>query len=110
MTRDETIALFMECDAKWAEANAAGKSEEEAYEAAKAHWNAWAEALLSERRTMEAGGHWAKENSRRSDDERKRAWLNKAAVYFQNCLFFQAGSDAANETAANEQTKKRPPK
>jgi hypothetical protein len=56
MTRDETIALFLECEAKRAKAKAAafaeGKSEDEAreiaHEAAKGHWNAWAEKLIAE--------------------------------------------------------------
>ncbi len=62
MTRDETVALFLECEAKRAAARAAalgeGKertSEEHSREAAKAHWNAWAEGLLAERKAMEAG-------------------------------------------------------
>ena len=69
MTRDETIALFLECEAKRAEARAAalagGKSgddtETAAHDAAKAHWNAWAEARLAERKAMEADGRWAAE-------------------------------------------------
>ena len=36
MTRDETVALCLECEAKRAEARAAGKSRKEAHEAAKA--------------------------------------------------------------------------
>ncbi len=67
MTRDETVALFLECEAKRGEARAAalaeGKSEagaeDTAHEAAKAHWNAWAEGLLAERKAMEADGRWA---------------------------------------------------
>ena len=56
MTRDETIALFLECEAKRAEALTAalaeGKEEREvdelAHEAAKAHWNAWAKCHARE--------------------------------------------------------------
>jgi hypothetical protein len=66
MTRDETIALFLECEAKRvaerANALAEGKSEPEAediaHEAAKAHWNAWAEASLAEMKTLVTGGNW----------------------------------------------------
>ena len=61
MTRDETVALFLECEAKRAEvrdaALAEGKSEEEArdiaHEAAKEHWNAWAEDMLAKRKALE---------------------------------------------------------
>ncbi len=57
MTRDETVALFLECEAKRGAARAAalasGKSEYDAdakaHEAAKAHWNAWAQELLAQR-------------------------------------------------------------
>ena len=66
MTRDETVALFLECEAKRAEARTAalaeGKSEDEAdelaHEAAKAHWNAWADAMLAERKALETDGRW----------------------------------------------------
>jgi len=54
MTRDERVALF---EARRAEARAAGKSEDEAHEAAKAHWNAWAEGLLAERTQAIAKSH-----------------------------------------------------
>ena len=69
MTRDETVALFLECEAKRRDACAAalaegkseGKADDIAHEAAKAHWNAWAGPLLAERKAMEAGGRWAAE-------------------------------------------------
>jgi len=62
MTRDETVALFLACEAKRAEARAAalaeGKDKRDAkhiaHEAAKARWNAWAEPLLAERK----GSRW----------------------------------------------------
>lgn len=61
MTRDETIAFFLECEAKRNEARAAavaeGKSEIEAekaaHEAAKAKWNAWANKLVERRCDLE---------------------------------------------------------
>ena len=64
MTRDETIALFTECESKRTEAKtaalAAGKSDEEAesiaHEAAKAHWNNWANEMLSKRLFLESKG------------------------------------------------------
>ena len=89
MTRDETVALFLECEAKRAEARAAalaeGKDEDDAdsiaHEAAKAHWNAWAEPLLAERKAMEADGRWAAEKdawrSSKPKNEETRAWMEK---------------------------------
>ena len=58
MTRDETVALFVECEAKRNEARAAALAERKnalgvdyvAHEAAKAHWNAWAEAALAKQK------------------------------------------------------------
>ena len=75
MTRDEktvrerTVERFLECEAKRAEARAAalaeGKSEDEArkiaHEAAKQHWNAWAEDMLAKRKALEEPGAWAAE-------------------------------------------------
>ncbi len=90
MTRDETVALFLECEAKRAEARAAalagGASEEGArttgHEAAKAHWNAWAERMLAERKALEADGRWAAEKDWKGDLEPKnedtRAWMDAA--------------------------------
>jgi len=92
MTRDETIRLFMECEAKRIEALAAGRSPNAAQEAATARWNAWAEALLSERKSMEADGSWTKE---------KDAWFSRAYVDFSFCLFLNKGvTSAKRETEA----------
>ena len=127
MTRDETVALFLECEAKRAAARATalagGKSEidakTEAHAAAKAHWNAWAESLLAERKAMEADGRWAADKllaERKAlmeaglwpekqdflgDLEPKnaetRAWMEKAAADF-SCLRFEAPGDDASVT------------
>ena len=92
MTRDETVALFLECEAKRGEARAAalaeGKGEDEAryiaHEAAKAHWNAWAEPLLAERKAMEADGRWAAKKTpwtaSNPRTRKPRAWMEKAAA------------------------------
>ncbi len=92
MTRGETIQRFLECEAKRTEALAAGKSEEEAHNAAKAHWNAWAEPLLYERRAMEADGRW---NSKKDD------WNDHAAAIFTLCIFLsEAVANKEKETEA----------
>jgi hypothetical protein len=87
MTRDETVALFLECEAKRAEARATalaeGKDKDGAntagHEAAKAHWNAWAEPLLAQRKAMEADGRWAAEKdalgSLEAKNDATRAWM-----------------------------------
>ena len=87
MTRDETIALFLECEAKRAEARAAatheGKREYEAdevaHEAAKAHWNAWAEGMLAKRKALEQSGQWPSEAG---------SWMEELKVDFSRCVFF----------------------
>jgi uncharacterized protein YjbI with pentapeptide repeats len=95
MDRQETVALFLECEAKRAEARAAvlaeGKDEHDAenttHEAAKTHWNTWAQAMLDERKAMEADGRWSS-RSTRSD------WLLRAATNFNSCHFFDRGATA----------------
>ncbi len=91
MTRDETVALFLECEARRAEARAAalaeGKDERDAentgHEAAKAHWNAWADRLLAERKAMEANGRWGSEQNE---------WHARARADFNFCLFLNEGA------------------
>ena len=115
MTRDETVALFLECEAKRGEARAAalaqGKSENEArniaHEAAKAHWNAWAEPLLAGRKAMEADGRWATEKDilgrLAPSNAETRAWMEKAAAFFSRCLFLVRGVKGTKETAGEEE-------
>ncbi len=98
MTRDETVARFLECEGKREEARAAaltdGKSEDEAddigHEAAKAHWNAWAEALLAERSAMEVDGRW---------DAGKKDWGSRVATDFSFCLFLNKGKVSEKKEA-----------
>ena len=114
MTRDESIALFEACEAKRAEARAAalaeGKDEHEArriaHEAARAHWNAWAEPLLAECKAMEADGRWAAEKDTIGrlvpKNELTRAWMEKAAVLFFRCVFLLRG-DGTKDAAGEEE-------
>jgi hypothetical protein len=111
MTRDETVALFLECEGRRAEARATaiaeGKSEEvaeeTAHEAAKGHWNNWAEALIAERRALEASGVWKGSRAylwlrRRQPDKggntKTRAWLDAAFADFSFCSFSNAEAAA----------------
>ncbi len=117
MTRDETVALFLECEAKRAEARAAalaeGKSEDDArdtaHEAAKAHWNAWAEPLLTERKALEASGAWAAEKqswgSLEPKNEQTRDWIERAASDFSRCLFLVRGAEGTKEAAGEDKDK-----
>ena len=68
MTRDETIALWQRCEAARKAALAEGKSGNEAHEAAKAIWNAWAGRMLEARRTLEASGQFIAGKSEKYED------------------------------------------
>ena len=112
MNRDETVALFLECEAKRGKARAAalagGKSKGEAggmaHEAAKAHWNAWAEARLAERKAMEADGRWSAEKhpwgTLEAKNDETRAWMESAAADFSRCLFLERGAEGSSKGAA----------
>jgi uncharacterized protein YjbI with pentapeptide repeats len=126
MNRDKTVEFFLECEAKRAEVLAAalaeGKPEREAasiaHEAAKAHWNDWANGLLVERKAREADGRWAAEKdvfgNLEAKNEETRAWMQKALADFSRCLFLVRGvegtlvrgvegtKEAAGETKEDE--------
>jgi hypothetical protein len=114
MTRDETVALFLECEAKRAEARAAalsnGKSEDEArgiaHKAAKVHWNAWASDRLAERKSMEESGAWAAKKNNLGALEAKNdetsAWLQKSSTSFDRCHFLTR--EAETPTVSIEQS------
>ncbi len=120
MTRDETVARFLECEGKRAEARAAalagGKDEDNArkiaHEAAKAHWNAWADALLAGRKALEAEGAWAAEKdwfgSLEPKNEETRKWMERAAADFSRCLFLATGADGTKEAAGEDKDKPEP--
>ncbi len=91
MTRDETVALFLGCQAKRAEALKTGKTEDEAHEAARDHWNAWTQQMLDQRKAMEADGRW----SAGLENEATRNWFSRALTDFSFCHFLS--SDAINE-------------
>ena len=79
MNQDETIALFLQ---------------------GKGTWNAWAEAMLAERKAIEADGRWS------AEDDVPRAWMDKASADFSALwLKTQALTDAkeAKGRGAKEQ-------
>jgi len=119
MTRDEevrerTVKRFLECEAKRAEARAAaladGKSGDEAreiaHEAAKAHWNAWADDMLGRRKALEKSGVWSATKNYLGSIEPKntetRAWLEEADASFSRCLFLPKGSEGIQEAPGDD--------
>jgi hypothetical protein len=94
MTRDETVALFLECEAKRAEAMAAalaqGMFEEEAealaHDAAKARWNTWAKIAIDRRRTLEERGKFVLLSRRFR--ETRRQWRSHHSEDVQEWLDF----------------------
>ena len=78
MNREQSIQLFNKCEAARKEALDAGKGQDEAHEAAKTIWNAWANQLLKEKKQFENDGTW---------EGNKDSWENKAVVTFTQCDF-----------------------
>jgi len=58
MTREQTIALWQQCEAARAAALAQGETSEKAHEAAKAIWNGWAQPLLESCESLKASGEF----------------------------------------------------
>jgi hypothetical protein len=120
MTRDETIALLLQCESEgWVARNAAaasGKPYSEvdniARRAARAHWSAWASKELAKKKALIGAGKW---NDR---DERKwyrkgvkwgdetLDWLETAVVDFSKCKMFMSGEQVViqyeHQTEANK--------
>ena len=105
MTRDETVALFLECEAKRAQALATAlangwpkiNAHEIGHEIAKQHWNSWAEGLLTKRKQLESSNRWATEESNGNlvpKNAETRAWMAEAEADFSNCLFLLPSSEA----------------
>ena len=105
MKRDITVARFLECEAKRiaarAEALTKDQSEQEArdlaHEAAKKHWNAWAQSLLEEKRALEKSRGWAtlkdKSGNLAAANAQTRDWMERAEANFSRCLFLVAGAN-----------------
>ena len=97
MTRDQTIKLFLECEAKRADGMRAEMSQDEAHEAAKAHWNSWAKGRIEERRELQ--GNWEllerKSETRshwfRRHNAAMKSWLVRARADFSRCRIVLEG-------------------
>jgi hypothetical protein len=102
MTRDGTVALLLECEEERRKAKAAaleaGNPDDEArsiaHEAAKAHWNAWAEEMLKKRAALEQAGQWGAE---------KYSWREKARADFSRCLFLLKGDAGTIEPPGEDE-------
>jgi len=122
MTRDETVRertveRFLECEAKRAEARAAalaeGKSEDDADkladEAAKRHWNAWADDLLAKRKALEERGAWAAKKTPggtlEPENAETRAWMEEAEANFSRCLFLLTRGEGIKEASGGDKEK-----
>src|SRR5262249_25310965 len=69
MTRDETVALFLQ---------------------GKEAWNAWAKKKLAERKALEEAGRW---------QEEKDSWSDTANADFSDCLFRVRGAEGTKEAS-----------
>ena len=97
MTRDETVAFWQRCEGARNASAAEGKSEDEAHEAARSIWNAWAARMLEARRTLEASGQFITRKYDRYDDfvaaetlssdPATLAWMQAAMVDFGGFVF-----------------------
>ena len=91
MTRDETIALWLECEKARNDARAEGQSEKEAHQAAQVIWNRWANSILHELADLKSAGKWDVEYKPDDDwygvrhigrNNETTIWLKKALVDF----------------------------
>ncbi|MGA7322937.1 MAG: hypothetical protein WBX25_00265, partial [Rhodomicrobium sp.] len=85
MTRDETVALFLQ---------------------GREAWNAWANEMLSERKTMEADGRWAADVAAAGNlapkNAEPRSWMDAARADFSRCLFGPHSPPQKKGTEAEE--------
>ena len=84
MTRDETIALFLQ---------------------GREAWNAWAEGMLAERKALEEAGEWAAEmyifGRLEGQNDKTKDWIARASVDFSRCRVVKAGADASSLRGAD---------
>ena len=110
MTRDETVALFLGCEARRAETRAAalaeGKDEHDAentaHEAAKAHWNAWAQAMIEEKKALESASLFLISREiqeyiwESGGNKETECWLNRSYARFSYYRFENRQPDKDN--------------
>ena len=110
--RERTIARWEECEAARKAALDAGKSEDEAHDAAKAIWNGWAERVLAEKEELVEGGKWAVGRGETvlgllgevGTNDETRNWLETAATSFHSLrLRSTSGGGQPEGDSDNEQ-------
>ena len=112
MTRDETVALFLECEAKRAEARTAALAEGKsrrgrdiAHEAAKAHWNAWADACSQSARRWKRRAAGMRE---KTIGMRTPKPISASASFSINSRYEEKEAEAAEEAAGGHDVKSIP--
>ncbi len=108
MDRDESIQLFEKCEAARKAALDAGKSEEEAHEAARSVWNGWAQTLLEEQKSLKQSNQWKIYNEYDADldvfrdfggNEETRNWLNNAHIELSSLQFSNSTQEITEYTS-----------
>ena len=87
----------------------AGKSEDDAHEAAKAIWNGWAEQMLAEKERLVEDGKWAVRKRRTvfgfwgevGTNDETRNWLEKAATSFHSLRLRSASGEDQPESESD---------
>ena len=101
MTREETIALWKRCEDERARVIGEGAPLEEAHDAAKMVWNAWASQLLEDKNRLQSSGEWVavmpmpwseEWHAHRPEgkNDQTKIWLKKAYVDFSDYVFEDA--------------------
>lgn len=86
MTRDKTIALFLQ---------------------GREAWNAWAEQMLAERKALEEAGEWHVDSyvfPLNGKNEKTENWINRAYVDFNGCRVIEKNSEAATSEGETHDT------
>ncbi|MCW2309860.1 pentapeptide repeat-containing protein [Rhodobium gokarnense] len=111
--RDRTIARWTDCEAERKAALDAGKSEDEAHEAAKAVWNGWAEQMLADKEKLVDERKWAVGAGQTvfgfwgevGTNQGTQDWLEKAATSFHSVRLRSAsGEDRQEGESASRQS------
>jgi hypothetical protein len=76
-----------------AEGNSTDEAKDIAHKAAKAHWNAWADSMLDQRKELKASHLWAVEKvSLKPENDKTREWMKEAEADFSWCRFLVTGA------------------
>jgi uncharacterized protein YjbI with pentapeptide repeats len=109
MTRDESIALWRECEEIRIAWLAEGKSEYGVCDSAASKWNTWAEAMLSDRKKLDLKGLWQTRGERLSEanNDETAEWIKLASVDFSDLIFVTSDMRTRYEVPKNDQEQSR---